>query len=251
MLFRSVPKLPKPKLSTSPFRSDLITRWGRQVTSENAWREYPRPQLVREQWLNLNGLWEYTITPKNQQALPSSNEPWTGKILVPFCLESKLGGVQRKLLPDESLWYRKELPPTKAPNGDRTLLHFEAVDYRTEVFLNGKKVGEHVGGNTAFSIDLTSSLRADAPNELVVRVDDDTEASQLRGKQVLFPGGIWYTQVSGIWQTVWMETVPQISIRDLKITTDADRGVIRVGAILRNPTPDSAQNASEIGRAHV
>ena len=129
---------------------------------------------------------------------------------------------------------------------DRTLLHFEAVDYRTEVFLNGKKVGEHVGGNTAFSIDLTSSLRADAPNELVVRVDDDTEASQLRGKQVLFPGGIWYTQVSGIWQTVWMETVPQISIRDLKITTDADRGVIRVGAILRNPTPDSAQNASDL-----
>lgn len=225
-----VPKLPKPKLSTTPFRSELITRWGKDVTSENVWQEYPRPQMRRDRWTNLNGKWDYTITPRAQTAIPSGPTDWMDKVLVPFAIESKLSGAMRKLLPDESLWYRRELaiPPSKEE--ERTLLHFEAVDYRAEVFLNGKRVGGHTGGNTAFQVDVTDAISSAAPNELVVRVDDDTEESQLRGKQVLFPGGIWYTQVSGIWQTVWLERVPRTSLGDLKISTDATAGEIRVRA---------------------
>ncbi|MCA9264971.1 MAG: hypothetical protein KDA60_14025 [Planctomycetales bacterium] len=222
-----VPKLPQPKRSTVPFKSELITEWGASVNSENAWSEYPRPALVRSQWQNLNGHWDYAVAKLDQQKSP---EAWDGQILVPFCLESKLSGVQRLLDASKSLWYRRSFDADPV-DGKRTLLHFEAVDYRCEVWVNGKRVGEHVGGFTPFHFDVTDALRA-GPNELVVRVEDETEGDQLRGKQVLDARGIWYTQVSGIWQTVWTENVPESHIEKLKIASDAKAGTITVRAIV-------------------
>ena len=219
----NVPQLPPAKRNSSPFRSQLITEWGAAVTAKNAWTEYPRPQLVRDQWQNLNGLWDYAVTADDVTRTPSE---WAGKILVPYALESKLSGVQRLLEPNEALWYRRSFQ-VSPPAGQRTLLNFEAVDYHCEVFINGTSVGNHQGGNTPFSFDVTDAVR-DGDNELVVRVEDDTERWQLRGKQVLDPHGIWYTQMSGIWQTVWLEHVPSTHIRDLKIATDADTGTIHV-----------------------
>jgi len=222
-----VPTLPEPKRNTKPFQSELITRWGEEVTPENAWTEYPRPQLVRDSWQNLNGQWDYAITAVDAQQTP---EQWDGKILVPYCLESKLGGVQRLLDATEALWYHRTFDAS--PSADhRTLLNFEAVDYRCEVFVNGRSVGSHQGGNTPFSFDISDAIR-DGENQLIVRVEDETEGWQLRGKQVLNARGIWYTQVSGIWQTVWLEQVSPCHIGDLKITTDADSGTIAVHPVV-------------------
>ncbi len=219
----NVPKLPRPKGPTEPFKSELITQWGSQVTAENVWKEYPRPQMAREDWTNLNGLWKYAVTPRKAQEPPTE---WAGEILVPFALESKLSGVQKLLNDQQSLWYHREIPFTPA-EGKRTLLKFEAVDYRCDVFLNGVKVGSHQGGNVPFSFDVTEALKSGS-NELMVRVDDNTEEFQLRGKQSVNPGGIFYTQVSGIWQTVWMEQVAPSHLVDLKMTTDAKAGSITI-----------------------
>ncbi|WP_315857330.1 family 43 glycosylhydrolase [Rhodopirellula halodulae] len=228
----NVPTLPRPKRETVPFQSELITRWGAEVTADNAWTEYPRPQFQRDNWTNLNGHWNYAVTPKSQTDAP---EQWNGKILVPFSLESKLGGVQRLLDSSESLWYHREFNSSN-PDGKRTLLNFEAVDYRCEVFVNGTSIGTHVGGNTPFTLDATKALIR-GKNDLVVRVEDATEEWQLRGKQTLNARGIWYTQVSGIWQTVWMEEVPESYLRDLKITTDAEQGSITISPQTESEAP--------------
>jgi Glycosyl hydrolases family 2, sugar binding domain/Glycosyl hydrolases family 2/Glycosyl hydrolases family 2, TIM barrel domain len=225
---KNLPKLPPPKPQTKPFESKLITKWGKNVTPENAWTEYPRPQFVRGNWRNLNGKWDYAITPIKQTQKPAK---WAGKILVPFCLESRLSGVRRLLDPTEALWYRRMFP-AKRTAGRRTMLNFEAVDYRCRVWVNGKPVGSHVGGNTPFQFDVTAALK-DGDNELLVRVEDATADAQLRGKQRLMPHGIWYTRVSGIWQTVWLEEVPARSLKDVKISTDPVRGTITVRPIPR------------------
>ncbi len=206
-------------------KTSLVTRWGASVTAANAWTEYPRPQLQRDTWQNLNGLWDYAITPIDEHATPTT---WGGNILVPFALESKLGGVQRLLQPNEALWYRRSFDLSTG-TGKRTLLNFEAVDYRCEVWVNGTAVGSHRGGNTPFSLDITQAAHV-GQNELVVRVEDETEGYQLRGKQVLKPKGIWYTRVSGIWQTVWLEQVPARYIEDLHLATDAAKGSITIAA---------------------
>lgn len=208
-----------------PYKTALITQWGKDVTPDNAWREYPRPQLARDSWQNLNGQWEYAVTPAAQTTPP---QKWDGQILVPFALESKLSGVQRLLQPDEALWYRRTLDLASI-EGRRTLLNFEAVDYECEVWVNGTSAGKHKGGNTPFSFDVSKSVQKGA-NEILVRVEDDTEAWQLRGKQVLRPKGIWYTRVSGIWQTVWTEQVSGDYIEDLHIATDAKAGSISIAA---------------------
>ncbi|MCP4785334.1 MAG: glycoside hydrolase family 2 [Fuerstiella sp.] len=218
-----VPELPPAKRITKPFQSELITRWGAEVTDENAWTEYPRPQLARDDWQNLNGNWDYAITPLQQKEMPSD---WAGKILVPYCLESKLGGVSRLLDATEALWYRRTFRMSPA-NGLKTMLNFEAVDYRCEVFVNGTSVGSHSGGHTPFSFDVSAVIH-DGDNDVVVRVEDETEGWQLRGKQVLNARGIWYTQVSGIWQTVWLERVAASHIEDLTITTDVGSETITV-----------------------
>jgi hypothetical protein len=223
----NVPELPAPKRSSKPFISELITPWGEGVNADNAWREYPRPQLRRREWTNLNGYWDYAITPVEQKTMP---EEWSGKILVPFCLESKLGGVQRLLDASEALWYRRSFT-LQPQEGKSVLLNFEAVDYRCEVMINGQSVGSHQGGNTPFTLDISDAVRPGV-NTLVVRVEDETEEWQLRGKQTLNARGIWYTQVSGIWQTVWMEQVPTSHIEEIKINTDAAAGTISVRPIV-------------------
>jgi hypothetical protein len=220
--------------------SDLITEWGEKVTPENAWKNtYPRPQLKRANWKNLNGKWSYAVTARDSDK-PSA---W-GQILVPFCLESKLGGVQRLLQPYEALWYRR--PLELAPQaGQRTLLNFEAVDYRCKVWVNGKEVGSHVGGNLPFSFDITDALKPTG-NELTMRVEDDTEGYQQNGKQRLKAEGIFYTRVSGIWQTVWTEQVYPRHITNLGITTD-----IATGGISIKPTITGTETAGETIQAQA
>jgi hypothetical protein len=198
-----------------PAPSSLSTTWGEEVGPDNVWTEYPRPQLERPQWSNLNGLWNYAVAP-TAATRPAS---WDGRILVPFALEAPLSGVGRRLKADEALWYQRQFDLKSRPRG-RLLLHFEAVDYASEVWVNGKSVCTNTGGNLPFSADITAAVKAGA-NELVVRVVDATDTPgtyQLHGKQVRKPGGIWYTPVSGIWQTVWLEEVPANHIVAAKIT---------------------------------
>ena len=206
-----------------PAENPMMTRWGKEVTPDSAWTEYPRPQFRREDsWTNLNGLWDYAVTGTGQQQ-PSE---YDGKILVPYSIESALSGVGHLLEPDETLWYRRTLDH-QLPHGHRTLLHFEAVDYDTVVTINGKEVGRHTGGSDPFTFDITDHL-TDGENELVVRVIDKTAPTQLRGKQVLEPEGIYYTRVSGIWQTVWLEDVPQRRIAMTKMKPRIGEGTLRV-----------------------
>ncbi len=187
--------------------------------------EYPRPQMTRAKWTNLNGLWDYAIAPRDA-APPTKFE---GQILVPFAVESALSGVKRPLTPEERLWYRRTF--TAAPGKtERLLLHFGAVDWRAEVFVNGKPVGRHEGGYDAFTFDITDALKpGSAQQELVVAVWDPTDTGlQPRGKQVLEPSGIWYTAVSGIWQTVWLEPVPAVHIRELSMVPVIDARQLRL-----------------------
>ncbi len=207
-----------------PAENPLFTEWGKKLDAEQVWTEYPRPTMVRGQWKNLNGLWDYAIRPR-KEARPDS---WDGKILVPFCVESALSGVKRPVTPDERLWYRRTFDYPQLPLGKRLLLHFDAVDWQTTVWINGHTVGQHSGGYNRFSFDVTDFVRP-GENELVVAVWDPTDTGwQPRGKQVLKPHGIWYTAVTGIWQTVWLEEVPAEFIERVRITPDIDRGGVTV-----------------------
>jgi len=210
------------------YTSALTTRWGRQVTPDNAWRSYPRPQMKRERWKNLNGMWDYAITAK----AASQPAQMDGQILVPFPVESKLSRVARRVTPDDRVWYRRSFTVPADWAGQHVMLNFGAVDYAATVFVNGTVVGSHKGGFDAFGLDITDYLKS-GENELVVRVADPTSAgTQPRGKQILDPSGIWYTAVSGIWQTVWIEPVPELHIADVRATPDIDRGVVDVEVAL-------------------
>jgi beta-galactosidase/beta-glucuronidase len=197
-----------------PASTPLMTRWGKQVTPENAWREYPRPQLVRKDWLDLNGLWEYAVVQKGQP-----HAEWHGKILVPYPIESALSGVGKHIGKDQHLWYTRTFEIPAAWGSERVLLHFGGVDYEATVYVNGKEIGNHLGGFDPFSFDITDELKK-GKNELKVRVWDPTDAgAQPRGKQSSKPGGIWYTPVTGLWQTVWLEPVPASSISGVNVVT--------------------------------
>ncbi|MEO6477191.1 MAG: glycoside hydrolase family 2 TIM barrel-domain containing protein [Luteolibacter sp.] len=196
---------------------EMLTPWGTKLDPAAVLAEYPRPQLQRKNWTNLNGLWSYAVGGKEEVDATVRSRLLMEKILVPFCPESSLSGVGRLIEPDQALWYQRNLS-VKVIAGERTLLHFEAVDYETTVWVNDKEVGRHIGGNTPFSFDITPALAA-AGNKLVVRVHDATEAWQLRGKQALKPGGITYTRVTGIWQTVWLEQVPERFVEELDFET--------------------------------
>ena len=212
-----------------PAAAPLMTEWAAKVDPAAPLPEYPRPQLVRDQWSNLNGLWDYAVVGRDD-AQPTK---FDGQILVPFCIESALSGVGKRVNPDQSLWYRRTFATPKANAGDRTLIHFGGVDWETTVYVNGQKVAFHQGGHTPFTADVTSALKASGDNELVVKVWDPTDAgSQPRGKQDRTPNGIWYTPVTGIWQTVWTETVPATSIKRLKLTPTEDANGITIEAEL-------------------
>ena len=213
----------------------LTTVWGENLDTANVLPEYPRPQLMRDSFINLNGYWEYAITSKDSD-IP---ETMDGQILVPFSPESILSEVERTLHPDEYLWYKKELPILDMPApGFRLLLHFGAVDQIAEVFLNGQKVAQHIGGYLPFSVDITDYIYSDV-NILTLRVQDYTDSSyHNRGKQKLLRGGMYYTAQSGIWQTVWMEWVPSTYITNLLITPSEDLNSLKLTVYLnKNDKP--------------
>lgn len=192
--------------------------------------EYPRPQFQRDFWSNLNGEFDYAVT-GNVAALP---EKYDGKILVPFAIESALSGVERTLMPNEILWYRKSFSLSDEFSGKDVILNFDAVDWQCKVYVNSQLVGEHTGGYNTFSFDITSFVK-DGENELVVRVYDPTdEGWQQRGKQALKSHGFWYTGTSGIWQTVWLEAVDSTRLEKIKLLPDIDKGVINVKTTVKS-----------------
>jgi beta-galactosidase/beta-glucuronidase len=186
-----------------PAGDKIKSKWAATVSPEKVWSEYPRPQMVRAEWSNLNGLWDYAIRPK-ESGMP---EQWDGEILVPFAVESSLSGVMQTIGPEQVLWYHTAFEVPESWSDDQIVLHFGAVDWRAEVWINDIQLGQHEGGYDGFSFDLTPFLK-EGKQELVVKVWDPTDhGPQPRGKQVSNPRGIWYTAVTGIWQTVWLEPV--------------------------------------------
>lgn len=207
----------------TPITGDLMTDWAEEVSADEVLTEYPRPQMVREHWQSLNGLWDYAIGQVNGEV-----PRYEGKILVPFPIESSLSGVKSPLKPDEILWYRRNFKIPGSWKDKRILLHFGAADWKTGVWLNGHTIGEHTGGYYPFTFDITEHLR-DGDNELSVSVWDPTNTfGQERGKQSLHPRGIFYTAVSGIWQTVWLEPVPDVYIKSHRLTPDLDKQLLNL-----------------------
>jgi hypothetical protein len=213
-----------------PLQAPLMTKWARDVDPAKPHPEYPRPQLVRKDWLNLNGLWDYAIRPKDQAV----GDAFDGQILVPFPAESALSGVMKPVGPDNRLWYRRTFEVPKDWKGRHVLLHFGAVDWEATVRVNGKEVGSHKGGYDPFTLDVTDALKPEGKQEVVVGVWDPSDAGpQPAGKQRRKPGGIWYTPTTGIWQTVWLEPVNAGGwIDHLTINTDIDRNEVTVGCRL-------------------
>src|SRR6266850_4419174 len=206
----------------------LKTRWAADVSPKNAHQEYPRPQLVRKDWLNLNGLWDLAIVSKES----GKPEAFQTQILVPFPVESALSGVMKMVSENERLWYRRTFEVPRKWDGKRILLNFGAVDFEATVWVNGKQVGQHRGGYDDFSFDITQVVFLKGPNEIVVSVWDPTDAgTQPRGKQVRKPHSIWYTPPSGIWQTVWLEPVSAVHIKSVKITPDVDKSAVTIQPI--------------------
>lgn len=207
-----------------PAGDKIRTEWAEKINIDNILPEYPRPIMERGDWLNLNGLWNYAVSPFGHAA-PTA---FDGRILVPFAIESSLSGVGRKLGEVNELWYQRDFKVPGKWNGNKILLHFGAVDWKTEVWVNDTKVGEHTGGFTPFSFDITGALQK-GMNRMMVKVWDPTDKGpQPRGKQVSQPHGIWYMPVSGIWQTVWLEPVPSHHIANIKTTPDIDVNRIKV-----------------------
>ena len=216
-----------------PVGDKIKTPWAEKVDPANVLPEYPRPQMVRSQWVNLNGLWDYAIKPVGAM------EPKTmdGKILVPFAVESSLSGVQKGLTEKDELWYRRTFSVPAAWKGSNVMLNFGAVDWKADVFVNDILAGSHTGGFTPFSLDITPYLKAKGGQKLVVRVFDGTDKGyQPRGKQALNPNGIWYTPVSGIWQTVWIEPVAKSHISGIKAIPNLDQKNIAVTVAAENCT---------------
>ncbi len=200
----------------------LTTPWTDQVNAQAPLPEYPRPQLVRSNWQNLNGQWDYAILPKG--SLPETG--FAGKITVPFPVESFLSGVQKTVGPENELWYEKTFELILDRREKRILLHFGASDWETEVWVNGVSIGKHQGGFDAFSFDITDQLAKGKTQKIRVRVWDPSDSGpQPRGKQVKDPKGIWYTPVTGIWQTVWLENVPESHISSSYSNTDWENGI--------------------------
>lgn len=202
-----------------PADNPLMTRWADDVNPDEPLPEYPRPQMKRKEWKNLNGLWKYAIAP----ALEDTPQQWDGDILVPYAIESALSGVKKRVGPDNRLWYRRTFTVPDDWKGQRLMLHFGAVDWKTDVWINGKKVGQHEGGYTSFSYDITDDIWPGSTQRITLAVWDPTDDGfQPRGKQVRDPRGIFYTPTTGIWQTVWLEPVPEVAIEDLKMVPDID-----------------------------
>lgn len=210
--------IPKAMADWSPVKDAMYSKWGEQVTPENAWTEYPRPQMVRDNWTNLNGLWKFGVSDASKFAKPAKLDR---NILVPFVMESPLSGIGERLPQGHVIWYEKQFD-YQATKQSRTLLNFEGVDYSCRVWVNGIHVGTHTGGNLPFSFDVSHAIQQ-GQNTVKVRVVDETDAAdryQLRGKQKVDNKSIWYTPSSGIWQTVWLEDVADTYIESIKVLGD-------------------------------
>ncbi len=208
-----------------PADNPLMTQWAADVDPGAPLPEYPRPQFVRKNWQNLNGLWDYAVTDENA-AKPVT---WTGKILVPYAFESALSGVAGRLEQNQDLWYQRSFKIPASWNQQRVILHFGAVDYKTTVYVNNQPVGSHEGGYDPFSFDITDQLKTSGAQTLTVQVNDKTNYDgKPRGKQTLWPQGIMYTPTSGIWQTVWLEPVANVSVEDFKLIPDIDNDSLKV-----------------------
>ena len=220
----------------APPETSMVSRFAADVDQELTWPEYPRPQLVRSRWLNLNGQWDYALTDRGA-AQPAT---FDGQILVPFAIESSLSGVGQAPTEEQALWYRRSFEVPAEWSGERVLLHFGAVDFHASVFVNGQLAGEHKGGYTPFSFDVTDLLSDAGQQELAVSVWDPTDTwTQARGKQVREPSGIWYTSVTGIWQTVWLEPVPSAgSIEGLDVESDREAGAAALTVRTRGDCAD-------------
>ena len=203
---------------------EMMSQWGKKVSPENVWQEYPRPQFERTEWKNLNGLWDYSLLKTNQ----SEPKRFQGKILVPFSFESPLSGVGKKITPEDKMWYKKSFSLPKNWDGKDVIIHFEAVDYHCSVWVNDILAGSHKGGFDRFSFNITPYLKLKGNQKVVLSVEDATNfSSQPRGKQQINASGIYYTPVSGIWQTVWLEAVsPEAYLEEVKTTTDLDRSLV-------------------------
>ena len=220
-----------------PAGNKIKTSWGEQLDPKNVLPEYPRPIMERNDWKNLNGLWKYAITPKGTPA-PAA---YQGDILVPFAVESSLSGVGKMINEKEELWYQRTFDVPSAWRGKQILLHFGAVDWKAEVWVNDVKVGEHTGGFTPFYFDIASVLNK-GNNDLVVKVWDPSDrGEQPRGKQIANPHGIWYTPVTGIWQTVWLEPVATQYITNLKTTPDIDNNSVKVEVAANTTSADKVE----------
>ncbi len=203
----------------------ITTQWAEDVSPKNAHQEYPRPQMVREQWLNLNGLWEYAVTDKDV-GMPTE---YQGDILVPFPIESALSGVKKMVQPNQKLWYRKTFTVPEDWSTKNLLLHFGAVDWEATVYINGQNLGTHRGGYDPFTFEIQKAASATNEHEIIVEVWDPTdEGEQPTGKQTLEPRGIWYTPTTGIWQTVWLEPVPTSYIESIKLVPNIDEETLSV-----------------------
>ena len=210
-----------------PAGDKIKTEWASQIDPANVLPEYPRPIMERQEWKNLNGLWDYAITSVDAEA-PNS---YDGEILVPFAVESSLSGVQKRVDKDKVLWYHTTFDVPKNWKNKEVLLHFGAVDWKTELWVNDIKIGQHIGGYAPFSFNVTHYLNKSGTQKLVVKVYDPTdEGSQARGKQAVNPNGIWYTPVTGIWQTVWLEPVAKQHITRIKTTPNIDNNTVVVEA---------------------
>ena len=220
-----------------PAGDKIKTPWGEQLNPKNVLPEYQRPIMERHEWKNLNGSWNYAITKKGEAA-PGN---YQGEILVPFAVESSLSGVGKRINEHQELWYQRTFDVPSSWKGKQILLHFGAVDWKADVWVNDVKVGEHTGGFTPFYFDITSALNK-GNNQLVVKVWDPADrGEQPRGKQVERPEGIWYTPVTGIWQTVWLEPVAAQHIAHLKTTPDIDKKTVKVEVATNVCSPDKVE----------
>jgi beta-galactosidase/beta-glucuronidase len=213
-----------------PVKDQLLTHWAEDVNPACPWPEYPRPQMQRDNWQNLNGLWDFVVLPKKSKV----PEHFAGKILVPFPIESALSGVRQALKPDQKLWYHRKFEIEEDWTGKCVILNFGAVDWETEVYINKIKIGIHRGGYCSFSLDITQALKAGTNYLLISAWDPSDKGKQEHGKQVLKPGFIWYTAVSGIWQTVWLEVVSREHIERIEMVPDIDKGILNLAVQCSN-----------------